>query len=95
MDSLLSDCAEIEVVIDDTLNNCVGKKIFGAGLQHNGNAPKTGKPIGYGVCFVITGGLLFVYQDIGQSVLSALCGSLLVARKGQDQAKERRLQDQV
>ena len=55
VDSLLPDCAEIEVVIDDTLNNCVGKKIFGAGLQHNGNAPKTGKPIGYGVCFVIIG----------------------------------------
>jgi hypothetical protein len=55
MESLLPDCAEIEVVIDDTLNNCVGKKIFGAGLQHDGNAPKTGKPIGYGVCFVIIG----------------------------------------
>jgi len=55
VDSLLPDCTEIEVVIDDTLNNCVGKKIFGAGLQHNGNAPKTGKPIGYRVCFVIIG----------------------------------------
>jgi hypothetical protein len=55
VESLLPDCAEIEVVIDDTLNNCVGKKIFGAGLQHNGNAPKTGRPIGYGVCFVIIG----------------------------------------
>ena len=53
--SLLPDCTEIDVVIDDTLNNCVGKKIFGAGLQHDGNAPKTGKPIGYGVCFVIIG----------------------------------------
>src|SRR5271157_5361925 len=47
IESLLPDCAEIEVVIDDTLNNCVGKKIFGAGLQHDGNAPKTGKSIGY------------------------------------------------
>ncbi|MGC8602510.1 MAG: transposase [Desulfomonilaceae bacterium] len=55
VDGLLPDCAEIEVVIDDTLNNCVGKKICGAGLQHDGNAPKTGKPIGYGFCFLIIG----------------------------------------
>ena len=40
---------------DDTLNNHVGRKIFGAGIQHDGDAPKTGKPIGYGVCFVIIG----------------------------------------
>lgn len=55
LDTLLPGETEIELVLDDTLNNHVGKKIFGAGLQHDGAAPKTGKPIGYGVCFVIIG----------------------------------------
>ncbi len=43
------------LLLDDTLNNPVGKKIFGAGIQHDGDAPKTGKPIGHGACFVIIG----------------------------------------
>jgi hypothetical protein len=55
VDTLLPGVTEIELVLDDTLNDHVGKKIFGAGFQHDGNAPKTGKPIGYGVCFVIIG----------------------------------------
>ncbi|MCA1961717.1 MAG: hypothetical protein LDL33_13090 [Desulfomonile sp.] len=55
VDTLLSGATEIEPVLDDTLNNHVGKKIFGAGIQHDGDTPKTGRPIGYGVCFVITG----------------------------------------
>lgn len=55
VDTLLPGMTEIEVVLDDTLNRHVGKKIFGAGFQHDGDAPKTGKPIGYGVCFVIIG----------------------------------------
>ena len=42
-------------VIDDTLNNLVGRKICGAATQHDGAAPKTGKPVGYGVCFVTIG----------------------------------------
>jgi hypothetical protein len=53
--TLLPGETELELVLDDTLNNHVGKKIFGAGFQHDGDAPKTGKPIGYGVCFVIIG----------------------------------------
>ena len=55
VETLLPDAVEYEAVVDDTLNGHVGKKICGAGLQHDGNAPKTGKPIGYGVCFVIVG----------------------------------------
>jgi len=55
VDTLLPGVTEIELVLDDTLNNHVGKKIFGAGVQHDGDAPKTGKPIGYGVCFVVIG----------------------------------------
>jgi hypothetical protein len=48
MDTLLPDATEFELILDDTLNNHVGRKIFGAGVQHDGDAPKTGKPIGYG-----------------------------------------------
>jgi DDE superfamily endonuclease len=55
VDTLLPGVTEIELVLDDTLNDHMGKKIFGAGFQHDGDAPKTGKPIGYGVCFVIIG----------------------------------------
>ena len=55
VDTLLPDATEIELVLDDTLNDHMGSKIFGAGFQHDGDAPKTGKPIGYGVCFVIIG----------------------------------------
>ncbi|MGO9566849.1 MAG: transposase [Desulfomonilaceae bacterium] len=55
VETLLPGVTEIELVLDDTLNDHVGKKIFGAGFQHDGNAPKTGRPIGYGVCFVIVG----------------------------------------
>src|SRR5208283_4188491 len=55
VNTLLPGVTEIELVLDDTLNDHVGKKIFGAGIQHDGDAPKTGKPIGYGVCFVIIG----------------------------------------
>jgi hypothetical protein len=55
VDTLLPGVTQIELILDDTLNDHVGKKIFGAGFQHNGDAPKTGKPIGYGVCFVIIG----------------------------------------
>jgi SRSO17 transposase len=53
--TFLSDQAAYEVVIDDTLHSHVGRKICGAGVQHDGDAPKTGKPIGYGVCFVTIG----------------------------------------
>ncbi|MFZ5535552.1 MAG: transposase, partial [Patescibacteria group bacterium] len=55
VDTLAPGVTEIELVLDDTLNDHVGKKIFGAGFQHDGDAPKTGRPIGYGVCFVIIG----------------------------------------
>jgi hypothetical protein len=58
LDTLMPDTTEFELVLDDTLNNHVGKKIFGAGIQHDGDAPKTGKQIGYGVCFVIIGVLV-------------------------------------
>jgi hypothetical protein len=33
----------------------VGRKICGAGFQHDGASPKGGKKIGYGVCFVLIG----------------------------------------
>ena len=55
LETLLPEASEVETVVDDTLNSRVGKKICGAGFQHDGDAPKGSKPIGYGVCFVIIG----------------------------------------
>ncbi len=47
--------SEAVVVVDDTLNKHCGKKICGAGLQHDGFARKRDGQKGYGVCFVIIG----------------------------------------
>ncbi len=47
--------AEILLVLDDTLNKHRGKKICGAGWQHDGSAPGEKGRKGYGVCFVIIG----------------------------------------
>jgi hypothetical protein len=55
VDILLPEATEFKLILDDTLNSHVGKKICGAGVQHDGDDPKTGKPIGYGVCFVVIG----------------------------------------
>jgi hypothetical protein len=55
VETLLPGVSELILVIDDTLNNHVGRKICGAGFQHDGSARKGGKKIGYGVCFVIIG----------------------------------------
>jgi len=55
VETLLPGVSELILVIDDTLNNHVGRKICGAGFQHDGSAPKGGKKIGYGVCFVVVG----------------------------------------
>jgi hypothetical protein len=55
VETLFPGVSELILVIDDTLNNHVGGKICGAGYQHDGAAPKGGKKIGYGVCFVIIG----------------------------------------
>jgi len=49
--------------VDDTLNSHSGEKVCGAGLQHDGDASKNGRPIGYGVCFVIIG-LMFQLPGI-------------------------------
>jgi hypothetical protein len=55
VDTLIEVGAEIRVVVDDTLNKHRGKKICGAGWQHDGSAPKHTKQTGYGVCFVLIG----------------------------------------
>jgi len=47
--------AEVVVVVDDTLNKHCGKKICGAGLQHDGSARKRDGQQGYGLCFVVIG----------------------------------------
>ena len=46
VETLMPDATEFELALDDTLNNHVGKKIVGAGIRRDGDAPKTGKPIG-------------------------------------------------
>ena len=55
VETLLPGETEYEVVIDDTLHDHTGPKICAAAVQHDGDAPKTGKPVGYGVCFVTIG----------------------------------------
>lgn len=55
VETLLPDETEYEAVVDDTLHNHAGPKICCAAVQHDGAAPKTGKRIGYGVCFVTIG----------------------------------------
>jgi len=55
VETLLAEGLEILVILDDTLNKHCGKKICGAGWQHDGSAPKIAKQKGYGVCFVIVG----------------------------------------
>ena len=51
---LLPDGAAITVAVDDTLFKKRGKKVFGAGWQHDGAA--RGKDgVGFGVCFVVVG----------------------------------------
>jgi hypothetical protein len=53
--TFVAEGTEILVVLDDTLNKHCGKKICGAGWQHDGSAPKQADQKGYGVCFVIVG----------------------------------------
>jgi len=46
---------EVVCVVDDTLNRHMGKRICGAGFQHDGSVPKGDPPIRFGVCLVIIG----------------------------------------
>lgn len=55
VETLVPCDAEILLVVDDTLNKHRGKKICGAGWQHDGSAPGDKKRKGYGLCFVIVG----------------------------------------
>lgn len=55
VETFLPNATEYEAVIDDTVHEHMGRKICGAAVQHDGNAPKTGKALGYGVCFVTIG----------------------------------------
>jgi hypothetical protein len=55
VETLIAEGIDILVVIDDTLNKHCGRKICGAGWQHDGSLPKHSNQKGYGVCFVIIG----------------------------------------
>jgi len=52
--TLLPAGAALTVAVDDTLFKKRGKKVFGAGWQHDG-AARSEKPVGYGCCFVVAG----------------------------------------
>ena len=56
--TFLADAAEVICVVDDTLNKHWGKKICGAGYQHDGSVPKGDWPVRFGVCFVIMGAMV-------------------------------------
>ncbi len=53
--TFLADATEVVCVVDDTLNKHWGKKICGAGYQHDGSVPKGDPPVRFGVCFVLMG----------------------------------------
>ena len=52
--ALLPDGAALSVAVDGTLFKRWGKKVFGAGWQHDG-AAKGSRPAGRGTCFVVLG----------------------------------------
>lgn len=52
---LLPQGAEVVAILDDTLNKHCGKKICGAGWQHDGSAPKHSLKKAYGLCYVVIG----------------------------------------
>jgi len=68
VDGLVPAGSEVVVILDDTLNKHRGKKIAGAGWQHDGSAPKHSKRKGYGLCFVIIG-VAVRLPDISERVL--------------------------
>ena len=53
--TFLVDATEVVCVVDDTLKKHWGKKICGAGYQHDGSVPKGDPPIRFGICFVLIG----------------------------------------
>ena len=55
VEALVPRGADVLLVVDDTLNKHRGKKICGAGWQHDGSASGERKRKGYGLCFVIIG----------------------------------------
>jgi len=53
--TFLTGVTEVVCVVDDTLNKHWGKKICGAGYQHDGSVPQGERPVRFGVCFVLIG----------------------------------------
>lgn len=60
--TFLADASEVVCVVDDTLNKHWGKKICGAGYQHDGSVPKGDRPVRFGVCFVLIGAMVRLPQ---------------------------------
>ena len=46
--------ADLEVAVDDSVFRRSGRKVHGAGWQHDGSSPSAGK-LSYGICFVTAG----------------------------------------
>lgn len=64
--TFLVDTTEVVCVVDDTLNKHWGKKICGAGYQHDGSVPKGDRPVRFGVCFVLIGVMVRLPQISGR-----------------------------
>ncbi|QIS23456.1 IS701 family transposase [Nocardia terpenica] len=56
---LIAEGVAVTVVVDDTLFERTGPKVFGAAWQHDG-AAKAAHPVGYGTCFVVLGVLVWL-----------------------------------
>lgn len=68
VETLMPGAPELVAVVDDTLNKHRGRKICGAGFQHDPTVMKGEMPVGFGLCFVIIG-LVIHMPQISQRAL--------------------------
>ncbi len=71
---LLPPGADLQVAVDDSVFRRAGRKVHGAGWQHDGSAPGKNK-LSYGNCFVVAGILVklpFCRRDVCLPVLARL-----------------------
>ncbi len=71
---MLPPGADLQVAVDDSVFRRAGRKVHGAGWQHDGSAPSTNK-LSYGNCFVAAGIIVrvpFCRRDVCLPVLARL-----------------------
>jgi len=71
---MLPPGADLQVAVDDSVFRRAGRKVHGAGWQHDGSAPGKNK-LSYGNCFVVAGILVrlpFCRRDVCLPVLARL-----------------------